>query len=196
MHLDMEWECQSGAVRKARKVSLSLDTYDMDTLTTAQIILKLNATPEQRCDQEEETYQALRHLPDTEVDEALSWALKQQDSTMHWFVLPLIGNYYQDRPKLVPFVRSCLKSDNPLVATAAIACLTNLRDESSDTEFIVRDLHNSLTSPWSKVVALGHLLLCHGCKDTKAKLQELAYSDDVIHDVARKFLNDFVEKPN
>jgi hypothetical protein len=168
----------------------------MEESTTAQMILKTNATTEQRCEQEEETYLALRQLPDNEVDAALAWALEQSDSTMHWFVLPLIGNYYQDRVALIPLVRSCLLSDDPLVATAAISCLTEMRDHSKETERIVRDLHSTLPSPWSKVIALGHLLLCHGCKDTKAKLNKLACSDDVIHEVARGFLNDFVERPS
>lgn len=162
----------------------------MDALTKAQIILKTNATAEQRCEQEEETYLALRELPDTEIETALAWALEQSDSTMHWFVLPLIGNHFKNRKTLIPLVRKCLLSDDPLVSTAAIACLTNLRDESSDTERVVRELNNTLTSPWSKVIALGYLLLCHNCEVTKKNLIELADSDDVVAGEARRFLID------
>ena len=161
----------------------------MEESTKAQMILKTNATTEQRCEQEEETHLALRQLPDNEVDAALAWALEQSDSTMHWFVLPLIGNHFQNRKTLIPLIRKCLLSDDPLVATAAIACLTNLRDKSSDTERVVRELHNTLTSPWSKVITLGYLLLCHSCKDSESILIEIANSGDVLAGEARNYLS-------
>lgn len=190
MHLELEWEESRRCRKKGTEVSLSLDTYDMDTLTTAQIILKTNATPEQRCDQEEETYQALSELPDTEVDTALLWAMEQSDSTMHWFVLPLIGKFYRDRVALLPLVRSCLLSDEPLVATSAISCLTEMRDQLKDTEGIIRELHNTLTSPWSKVIALGNLLLCHECDEAKAKLRELVQSNALVACSAQAYLSE------
>lgn len=167
----------------------------MDALTTAQIILKTNATAEQRCEQEGETYQALSELPDTEVDTALVWALEQSDPTMHWFVLPLIGKHLKNRKTLIPLVRKCLLSHDPLVATAAIACLTEMRDHSKETEGVVRELQSTLTSPWSKVIALGYLLLCHECDDCKAKLKELASSEDVVAGEAQTYLSELNSFP-